>query len=305
MTSKKRIVYGVVVFIVLFIFFAYEYLQTQQTNDLIELTKSELQQQITSLEEKNTKLNQDLQSTQVEVNKLMSDLEEKDTEIAGLSGELDQLKIESQQQLGVLEDQITNLKIQNEDFSEVIEMTIPAVVSIRTNAGSGSGFFVRNSGYLVTNYHVIDGVRAASVVTSDGDSHGVTLIGSNPTADIAVLKVDGNFQKLSFGNSNSINVGEKVIAVGNPGGLDFTVTQGIVSAVNREDAFGNNFIQIDVAINPGNSGGPLVNAAGKVIGVNTKKIASFEGVGFALESNLVREIADDFIAAHQESLVTE
>ena len=97
-----------------------------------------------------------------------------------------------------------------------------------------------------------------------------------------------------------MRVGEKVIAVGNPGGLDFTVTQGIVSAVDRLDSKGNEYVQIDVPINPGNSGGPLINSDGRVIGVNTKKVSGFESLGFALEADLVRDIIDGVIEANTE-----
>ncbi|MEK6901521.1 MAG: trypsin-like peptidase domain-containing protein, partial [Nanoarchaeota archaeon] len=102
-------------------------------------------------------------------------------------------------------------------------------------------------------------------------------------------------QPLRFGNSHNAKVGEKVIAIGNPGGLDFSVTQGIISATNRQDSNGNQYIQIDVPINPGNSGGPLINAEGKVLGVNTLKLVGFEGLGFALASSYVDDIITTII----------
>lgn len=215
-------------------------------------------------------------------------------EIEGLTGELGELKIESQKQLSSLEEQISGLKSEFKDFSEVIDEVLPSVVSVKTNIGVGSGFIIDSGGYIVTNYHVINGASAASVITSEGGAYAVSLVGTDINADIALLKIDASgLKKLSFGNSDNVKVGEKVIAVGNPGGLDFSVTQGIVSAVNREDSRGNLYIQIDVPINPGNSGGPLINTEGQVIGVNTLKLAGFEGVGFALASNNVEDVVDD------------
>lgn len=221
---------------------------------------------------------------------------EKGLKIEGLTGELEKVKIESKEQLNVLEDKLSKLKAENKDFSEVIDNVLPAIVSIHTNVGSGSGFLVAGDGYIVTNNHVIEKATAATITTFDGQNHGVRIVGLSKTADIAVLQILGNnFDFLTFGNSENVNIGQRVIALGNPGGLDFTVTEGIISAIDRRDALGNEFIQIDVAINPGNSGGPLVDSNEKVIGINTKKILGFEGIGFSLGSNQVKEIVDEII----------
>jgi serine protease Do len=124
---------------------------------------------------------------------------------------------------------------------------------------------------------------------SDGARVDAVLIGSNTVNDIALLKVDrNNLYELNFGNSNSVRIGENVVALGNPLGLSFTVTEGIVSAKNRviiEGAAG--LIQTDVAVNPGNSGGPLLNKEGKVIGIINAKLQGYEGLGFAIPSNVV------------------
>ncbi len=289
-------------FIITLLFIGYEYFQTKTFTVTLQQEISRLEN---SLEEKVTVLRNDLSLAQKDITSLGTSLEEKETKIKALGTELQEVKVESEKQIGALEDKVTQLKLQNQDFSEVIEKSIPAVVSIRTDVGSGSGFLVRENGYIVTNNHVIDGATAATIVTSDEAQHRVFLIGKNSRADIAVLKIEGSeYSWLSFGDSDSITIGEKVIAIGNPGGLDFTVTQGIVSAVDRVDAQGNSYVQIDVPINPGNSGGPLVDAAGEVIGVTTKKLADFEGLGFALESNQVREIVDGMIESYEESLAT-
>ena len=296
---KQHIVYGLIIVSIVVGIMFYQNKVTIETRQMLsqqivqlmqqlQETKGELGGDIQQLEEKDVSLEENIQE-------LLASLAEKETEIKALTGQLEQLRVQSEQQVAELEQTITNLQLQYQDFSDVIDDVIPAVVSVQTDAGLGSGFIVDRDGYIVTNYHVVDKATAAAVLTSDGEVHAVRIVGFDSRVDIAVLKIEGRFSRLRFGNSNMVRVGEKMIAVGNPGGLDFTVTQGIVSAVNRLDAKGNKYIQIDVPINPGNSGGPLVNAAGEVVGVNSLKIAGFEGVGFALESNFVDDIVDDII----------
>src|SRR3989344_1127808 len=234
---------------------------------------------------------------------LENNILEKESRIEGLTGELEKVKVEGREQIDILEDKLKTLKAENRDFSAVIEDVLPAVVSIRTNLGSGSGFLVTSDGYIVTNNHVIEKVTAATITTFENGDHSVRIVGTDKVADIAVLQISGeNFDFLSFGNSRSVSVGQRVIALGNPGGLDFTVTEGIISATNRVDSQGNEFLQIDVPINPGNSGGPLVNSDKKVLGVNTKKVIGFEGIGFSLVSNEVRNIVEEIIENDRESL---
>jgi len=197
-------------------------------------------------------------------------------------------------ELGSLNKEINLLKASaGEDFSGIIEALIPAVVTIRTNYGQGTGFIVDSEGYIVTNAHVLadsngflaDEVRA---ITSSQEVKTAEFVGFNSELDIALLKISGNFQAVEFGDSNDVQAGEKVIAIGNPLGLQFSVTQGIVSSVHRTGANGlNAYIQTDAALNPGNSGGPLINIEGKVIGINNFKIGSGENLGFALESNYI------------------
>jgi len=175
------------------------------------------------------------------------------------------------------------------DFSGIVEDAIHGVVSVLTDDGQGSGAVYSDDGYIVTNYHVIKTANNIEVLFSDGARVDAVLIGSNTVNDIALLKVDrNNLYELGFGNSNSVRIGEKVVALGNPLGLSFTVTEGIVSAKNRviiEGAAG--LIQTDVAVNPGNSGGPLLNKEGKVIGIINAKLQGYEGLGFAIPSNVV------------------
>jgi len=179
--------------------------------------------------------------------------------------------------------------------------------SQRPQESSGSGFIVSRDGYIITNNHVVEDADRIRVAMQDRRIYDAKLIGRDPSTDVAVLKIEGrNFQPLSFGDDEALRVGEWVLAIGNPLGLDFTVTAGIVSAKGRglpglnPDQYAiTDFIQTDAAINPGNSGGPLVNSKGEVIGVNTA-IASqtgyFAGYGFAIPITLAKQVMDDLIA---------
>ena len=299
---KQHLIHvGIIIILVAGIIF-YQHTQTTETRSLLNNEISETNQEINNLKEKNTQLENNLNEA---ISKLNIDIQEKDTEIKTLTGELEQVKTENKEQLGELESKLSKLKAQNKDFSGVIEEVVPSVVSIGTNLGSGSGFIISSNGYVVTNYHVIEGATSGSAMTSDGENHKIRILGYNEIADVAVLELEGNnFEEITFGDSDEIEIGESVIAVGSPGGLDFTVTQGIVSA-QRTDQNKNQYIQIDVPINPGNSGGPLINSRGKVIGVNTKKISEFEGVGFALASDFVQNIVEEILAKDRENKVDE
>lgn len=164
----------------------------------------------------------------------------------------------------------------------------------------GSGFLVSADGYIVTNNHVVSGADVIRVTLdqSNGKSEALTatLIGADEETDLALLKVDAKktLPFLTFGNSDQLKVGEWLLAIGNPFGLDHTVTAGILSAKNRNIHAGpfDNFLQTDASINPGNSGGPLLNMAGQVVGINTAIIASGQGIGFAIPSNMAAKIID-------------
>lgn len=202
-------------------------------------------------------------------------------------------------------------------FKEIYQSVSPSVVSITIaaqrgtglqNVSSGSGFVVSNDGHIVTNYHVIARGDRIEVRMFDGTVAEATITGTDPDSDLAVIQVQDvppeRLFPVSFGDSDALSVGATVLAIGNPFQNDWTLTAGIVSALNRSiqglDRFSiGGVIQTDAAINPGNSGGPLINLNGEVIGVNSQiesRTRSNSGVGFAVPSNLVRKVASSLIA---------
>jgi serine protease Do len=175
----------------------------------------------------------------------------------------------------------------------------------RVEHGLGSGVIISPDGYIITNDHVVDGAVDIRVTMSDRRIFPAKLVGTDPLTDLAVLKISGNnFPNVPWGDSKALHPGQSVLAFGNPFGFRYTVTRGIVSALNRPNPFAQDrrkpgeFIQTDAAINPGNSGGPLVNARGEVVGINTFLISSsgtFTGMGFAIPSQIVRPTAEALI----------
>jgi serine protease Do len=171
--------------------------------------------------------------------------------------------------------------------------------------GIGSGVIISPDGYIVTNNHVIDGAVDIRVTMSNRKTMKATLVGADSLTDLAVLKVDGgSLPSIPLGDSTALHPGQTVLAFGNPLGFRFTVTRGIVSALNRPNPYSDNarkpgeFIQTDAAINPGNSGGPLVNAHGEVVGINTFLVSStgaFSGMGFAIPAQIVKPTVDTLI----------
>jgi S1-C subfamily serine protease len=238
-----------------------------------------------------------IQSSKLEVSQLQ--LDKKIDQVAGDLKEDTQYKIseiaqEIANQQTDFDQKINQLSASQQDFSEIIKQDVRAVGSIGTDTSAGTGFIVHSAGYIVTNEHVIRGARFIKFLTYDNKVYDATVIGSDATTDVALLKINGIFDHINLGNSDEVTIGEKVIAIGNPLGLSFTVTEGIVSAVHRQGPNGlNNYTQTDVALNPGNSGGPLIDKSGNVIGMNNFKITA-EGLGFALESNVIKQKISEF-----------
>ena len=159
----------------------------------------------------------------------------------------------------------------------------------------GSGFIIEKDGYIITNNHVVEGADEIKVKLTDGREFHAKVIGRDPKTDLALIKISSPFQSLpvlSLGDSEKIRVGDWVLAIGNPFGLEYTVTQGIISATGRVIGSGpyDNFLQTDAPINPGNSGGPLINLRGEVVGINSAIIPGGQGIGFAIPSNLAKEV---------------
>jgi putative serine protease PepD len=205
-------------------------------------------------------------------------------------------------------------------IAEIYERSAASVVEITTSAtqetpfgeqqegqSQGSGFVYDDEGRVITNQHVVDGATSARVTFSDGKTYDATVVGTDPSTDLAVLDVDAPasvLEPLALADSDELAVGEGVVAIGSPFGLEQTVTTGIVSALHRQITAPNDFaiddaIQTDAAINHGNSGGPLLDLNGDVIGVNSQiesQSGGNDGVGFAVPSNTVKRIADALIA---------
>jgi len=198
-------------------------------------------------------------------------------------------------------------------YRGVVEITVTTSAAASPFGGSGtakaqgSGWVYNSSGNIVTNEHVVDGASSISVRFWNGKTYSASVVGTDKSTDLAVIKVNApssELHPLSVGNSADLQVGDGVVAIGSPFGLEETVTSGIVSALHRAIEAPNNFtindsVQTDAAINHGNSGGPLLNAQGQVVGVNAQirsDSGGNEGVGFAIPSNTVRSIATQLIS---------
>jgi putative serine protease PepD len=197
----------------------------------------------------------------------------------------------------------------------VVEITVSGQASSQfggsgQSQAQGSGFVYDSEGHIITNEHVVDGAQSIKVKFWNGKSYNATVVGSDASTDVAVIDVDAPASVLfpiSFADSSRVQVGDGVVAIGSPFGLEQTVTSGIVSALHRDMRSPNGFtiddsIQTDAAINHGNSGGPLLNAEGKVIGVNSQiesDSGGNDGVGFAVPSNTVKSIVTQLISTGQ------
>jgi len=253
-----NIILGLVVFLLIFATVAVVFFNINLIELRAELNNTKMQLEL--------QLTQQQQESQTQIDKVGQNLEATQ---ASLEVQLSELKASA-----------------SSDFSGIIEGAVKAVVSIQTDVAQGSGFIISNEGYIITNAHVLNGAHWVRALTYEDGLKDASLIGYDGKMDVAVLKISGSHDSLEFEDSNDVKVGEKVVAIGNPLGLSFSVSEGIVSALNRPGL--NNieaYIQTDVSLNPGNSGGPLVNKKGKVIGINNFKVGNSEGLGFALEAD--------------------
>jgi S1-C subfamily serine protease len=222
-----------------------------------------------------------------------------------------QAAFDEQQAANVLEAQI--IDVYNDAGPAVVNITNRSYVTYRfmgtvPEEGTGSGFVYDTEGRIVTNYHVIEGADELLVTLANGHVYDATIVGSDPTNDLAVIQIDAGAdlpQPLRLGDSDKVQVGQFVVAIGNPFGLQQTLTTGVVSALGRviESPESNQFIgeaiQTDAAINPGNSGGPMLDLHGQVIGINSQIISpsgASAGIGFAVSVNTVRRVVPTLIA---------
>lgn len=196
-------------------------------------------------------------------------------------------------------------------LQQIYKKVIPSVVSITaatpSGTASGTGIIMSPDGYVITNHHVIDGAVSIEVLTSDDQQLSASLVGSDETSDLAVLKVAGvKLTAAEFGDSEQMEVGDEVVAIGDPLGRELrgTMTDGIISAINRDLSVNGRkmtLMQTNAALNNGNSGGPLINSYGQVIGINTMKLSSYyssatvEGLGFAIPISTAKPIVDELI----------
>jgi len=229
--------------------------------------------------------------------------------------------VDAQQSVGTVRTELPGIRLLEEIqtvITTLAEQAKPSVVNLfpipttgwnaersrerpPSGSGSGSGFIVDSNGYIVTNNHVIGEAAEIEVRFSDKTQAIAQVVGKDPDTDLALLKVetDHPLPSARFGDSSNVKVGQWVLAVGNPFGLDRTVTLGVVSGIGRENinlSRYENFIQTDASINPGNSGGPLFNLRGEVIGINTAIINFAQGIGFAIPSNMAKQVIEQLLA---------
>ena len=193
-------------------------------------------------------------------------------------------------------------------YSRVIDSVVSISSMTSSGTSSGTGIIMSSDGYVITNHHVISGALVISVLTNDNREFEAALVGSDEMSDLAVLKIDARgLQAAEFGDSSKLRVGDSVVAIGDPLGVQLrgTMTNGIISAINRDLTVGDRtmtLIQTNAALNNGNSGGPLINCYGQVIGINTVKMSSYytasatvEGLGFAIPISVAKPIIDELI----------
>jgi S1-C subfamily serine protease len=189
---------------------------------------------------------------------------------------------------------------EEETVIRVARSATPAVVSVTRRGGSGSGVIARADGVIITNAHVVGNARTVEVRTADGRTFQGTVLGRDEQVDTAIVRINAtNLPAAPLGDSDRLEVGQTAVAIGNPLGLERTVTSGVVSAVNRDPrgiGVATGLIQTDAAINPGNSGGPLLDSSGRVIGINTAMLAGTTGLGFAIPINVATDVMQQILA---------
>ncbi|MFC1722682.1 S1C family serine protease, partial [Nanoarchaeota archaeon] len=241
-------------------------------------------------------------SVRTSVTKLDTEARERDRT---LTESIQEISEESTAELDKLENQLKSVQEAQVDFTEVVPKAVRSVVSVgvfgefENFMSAGSGAIVHQNGYVITNYHVVDDLEHIKVRTNVQNVYDAEIIGYDIKWDLALLKMDTTkqFVKLLWADEDDLYVGQPVIAIGNPVGLEASVSQGIISSIDRYLESDIPYLQTDVAINPGNSGGPMLDKDGKIVGIMTLKLIGegVEGLGFAIKSDHAREVANKIL----------
>jgi len=315
----------VVVFVGMFMYMSYDYnaklvqlkesqqFEIGQVSTKITQQGSELSSQMESMEES---LYVEISGVETKVETVKTDLDKKISDYnyqavtrdTQLSDSIQKSTSTSLTELSGFAQQLEEFREATVDFSPIIPKAVDAVVTVGSKGSgffttAGSGVIINNNGYIVTNWHVVDDLNNLDVKLSDGNDYQAELLGKDEDWDVALIRLKterDDFEYLSWRDSDSVTVGEHVIAVGNPVGFDSTVTEGIISNTRRlipGDGADKYYFQTDVAINAGNSGGPLIDEDGKIVGIATLKYAKtgFEGLSFALRADDVERLTLDML----------
>ncbi len=281
------------------------YYHTQTLNQLTQEYNTRFQALTEELQHQNTSLTAVLEEQKIALESQISTVAEGQQQ---LTGELERVETQSAGEIAGLKEAIVDIDVESKGFTEIIASIKESIVSLRTDLGVGSGVVVAKDGYVLTNYHVVKDITKLAIVFANGKSYPGRIAGTDVKADLAVLKIgprddkEESFKPLSFGAFKDVSVGEKVIALGNPAGLEFTVTEGIVSSVSRTSPAGYPMIQTSVPINPGNSGGPLVDGNGLIVGINTYKLSQYESLGFAMNPDTAHQVAMKIVGKDRDLL---
>ncbi len=266
-------------------------MELSELREQLDSGLSELKQENALLKEKSNAIELSLRNN---IASLDSAIKKTERDFSGVVRDLNMLIVQIEQQsnikLGELREGLEEVSEATVDFSKIAEQSVNSVVTISTDKGQGSGAIITANGAVVTNYHVVSSSETIDVILSNGTTFRAQISSADTVNDLAILKINVERKEfLELGNSDAVKPGQRVIALGSPEGLRATVTEGIVSAVNRNiTGLGTGLIQIDVPVNPGSSGGPLIDAKGKIVGITTAKVKDAEGLGFAIPSNKVK-----------------
>ncbi len=286
--SNWNLAIGLIIaaFVMQLAFSAYFLSEFRDLNDHLRETESTTSAKFGTIDQTLGSLGQDIGSANLKLSAANSQIGLLRNSLSSTQESLSETKTDLEKQIGSLKAQASS------DFSSVIDSAVGSVVSIKTNAGQGTGFIITDDGYVVTNQHVLEGAKYANAITAEQETKPMTLIGYSNNLDMALLKISGFYDSLKLADSDDVKVGGKVIAIGNPYGLSFSVSEGIISAVHRTaSGMSGEYIQTDAALNAGNSGGPLINVKGKAVGMNNFKMEG-DNIGFALESKYILQEAN-------------